>query len=110
MSKINEPIIDVNTINTPTSGSEPRLHISLKNLGTLNKNIVTLRTKIGSVNLYFSYETLVAVDNIVSVNDWSMTTGKLLNELEPDKDKRYPHNYVLKKTDEKINELLSEVE
>ena len=57
------------------------INISLNNLGTTNKNCVTIRTSKGSIDLYFSYETLVAVDGLVSINKWSKTTGKLLNEI-----------------------------
>jgi len=82
------------------------INISLDNLGTLNKNCVTIGTGKGRINLYFSYETLVAVDNVVSVNDWSRTTGKLLNELEPDKNKRVLHEQVLKEAQKRLKAIL----
>lgn len=67
-------------------------NITLSNLGTVNKNKVT----ISSLSLWFSYETIVAFSHpsvgfICSKNNWSMTTGKLLNEICPDKTKRMPH-------------------
>ena len=69
-------------------------NVSLENLGTVNKNKVTLETDQGNIVLYFSYETIVAVEAkgqlSVRQNDWSVTTGKFLNELEPNKDRRLP--------------------
>ena len=62
------------------------MDITHENLGTVNANKVT----IGNVDLYFSYNTLVAVDNVVSQNEWSRTTGKLLNTINPDKKSRVP--------------------
>lgn len=82
------------------------LNVRLQNLGTVNKNVVTLSTDKGSLNIYFSYSTPVAVNNIVSENVWSVTTGKLLNELQPDKKKRVPHDVVMQKMKQKIEEIL----
>ena len=76
--------------------------ISLQNLGTANKNRVVIHTKKLNFILYFSYETLVGINywlydkngnnekeiRAVIENQWSTTTGKLLNEIEPDKSKR----------------------
>lgn len=82
--------------------------IELHNLGTLNKNKINIITDRGTFELYFSYETLVGFyyqtqpkawegskdrekywnKKRTSENIWSTTTGKLLNELEPDKKKR----------------------
>ena len=73
--------------------------IKHNNLGTVNKNEVILRkeTRDGqhevTLKLTFSYETCVGVlfygndttINAVHENDWSTTTGKLLNQLEPNK-------------------------
>jgi len=81
------------------------INISLDNLGTINKNCVAIKTNLGYVDLYFSYKTLVAVNNKVSVNDWGNTTGKLLNELEADKSKRVPHEEVLKEMEKALKEL-----
>jgi len=48
--------------------------------------------KIGSLTLYFSYDTIVAVDsphvNLIRKNSWSVTTGKHLNAINPDKNVR----------------------
>ena len=38
--------------------------------------------------LFFSYQTLVAIDNLISVNDWSVTTGRHLTWINPNKDIR----------------------
>ena len=82
------------------------INISLDNLGTINKNCVTIKTDKGSINLYFSYKTLVAVDGVVSVNNWSNTTVKLLNELESDKSRRVTHEEVLKEAQKRLKGLL----
>ncbi|MCP5375228.1 MAG: hypothetical protein H6743_03940 [Rickettsiaceae bacterium] len=68
-------------------------NVSLENLGTVNKNKVILTFEGGArVELYFSYKTIVGVyGNGIEAciqNYWSTTTGKLLNEIEPDKNKR----------------------
>jgi len=81
------------------------INISLDNLGTINKNCITIKTNLGYVDLYFSYKTLVAVNNKVSVNNWGNTTGKLLNELQRDKSKRVPHEEVLKEMEKALKEL-----
>ena len=54
--------------------------------------------------LYFSYETCVAFRGedgklIVSENVWSKTTGKFLNELQPDKTVRLDYEAFSKKLD-----------
>lgn len=50
-----------------------------------NNTLVT----IGDLNLYFSYETLIAFrienDLVIRKNDWSIQTGKHLNSINPDK-------------------------
>ena len=66
------------------------------NLGTINKNRVIIETQDGTFDLTFSYLALVGISwscskqssKAVIKNYWSNTTGKLLNELEPDKSKR----------------------
>lgn len=82
------------------------INISLDNLGTTNKNRVTISTEKGSVDFYFSYKTLVAVNRVCSVNKWGNTTGKLLNEIEPDKKARVEHSEVLKEAQNKLKEIL----
>ena len=81
------------------------INISLNNLGTINKNCVTITTNKGSVDLYFSYKTLVGVNSVCSVNKWGVTTGKLLNEIEQDKSKRVKHNEVLKEMEKELKSL-----
>jgi hypothetical protein len=85
---------------------EKEIDISLRNLGTVNKNRVTITTPKGSVDLYFNYSTFVAVDGLVSENQWSKTTGKLLNELQPDKKARVPNEEVLAKAQERLKAIL----
>lgn len=65
------------------------MEVTFENLGTVNKNAVIL----GDLELIFSYKTPVAFrlgwgPYVVRQNDWSTTTGKLLNEYEPDKKAR----------------------
>lgn len=65
------------------------MKVTFENLGTVNKNKVT----IGNTTFWFSYQTCVGFNSpetglVVRHNDWSTTTGKLLNDLQPDKDKR----------------------
>src|SRR3990167_896945 len=86
--------------------NESGIRISLANLGTVNKNSVCISNGTTSVSLYFSYETLIAVNQHVSVNTWSKTTGKFLNELQPDKTKRIPHTEVIRKANELIAAVL----
>ena len=38
--------------------------------------------------LFFSYETLVAIDDLISVNDWTNTTARHLYWINPNKDIR----------------------
>jgi hypothetical protein len=38
--------------------------------------------------LFFSYQTLVAINNLISVNDWSRTTGRHLTWINPNKEIR----------------------
>jgi hypothetical protein len=83
-----------------------KISIKLRNLGTVNKNEVIITKNHRQVCLTFSYETIVAVDDIVTKNNWSVTTGKLLNQLEPDHKARVPHEEVLKEADKRIKEVL----
>jgi len=70
--------------------------ISFENLGTINKN----RVDIGSLTLWFSYKTIVAFRDEKGFkcceNVWSRTTGKLLNEIQPNKDNRLNREEFLK--------------
>ena len=56
--------------------------------------------EIGGYTFYFSYETCIGIkglsDTFVSENVWSNTTGKHLNQLEPDKKKRLPNEQFKK--------------
>jgi len=86
------------------------MKVTFENLGTVNKNKVTLSGYNGNLTIWFSYETPVAyfvtgrvIDNMaVRKNDWSVTTGKLLNELEPDHKKRLDGEQFEKQ----LNEIL----
>jgi hypothetical protein len=68
-------------------------NITLENLGTVNKNKVMLEfSDQPNIALYFSYATIIGIvkdyQTYCLQNYWSNTTGKLLNEIEPDKSKR----------------------
>ena len=43
---------------------------------------------INGLTLYFSYQTLIAIDNLISVNNWSVTTARHLYWINPDHDIR----------------------
>lgn len=91
------------------------MRIKHKNLGTVNKNMIEMisepqgngKERVMIMELYFSYETLVSFSlssngdydgngaisiTVTRKNDWSTTTGKLLNYCEPDKTKRVDEN------------------
>ena len=58
-----------------------------------NYGVNALRVNLGTITLYYSYQTIVAYRDIqdglvVHVNDWGTTTGKHLNWLD-DGDKKY---------------------
>lgn len=80
----------------------------LINLGTVNKNLIIIKTEKGSIRLYFSYKTLIACNDKVSQNIWSRTTGKMLNELEPDKKARIKQSEVLNYASQKLKELFQQ--
>lgn len=86
------------------------MKIYLQNLGTVNKNRLSLSNEKGEyIDIYFSYETPVSIGAMVGgehykatrQNDWGNTTGKLLNECQPDKSKRI--------TEKAFEQVLSEV-
>ena len=43
---------------------------------------------INGLTLYFSYQTLIAIDNLISVNNWTVTTARHLYWINPNKDIR----------------------
>ena len=43
---------------------------------------------INGLTLYFSYQTLIAIDNLISVNKWSKSTARHLSWINPNKDIR----------------------
>jgi hypothetical protein len=89
---------------------EREISVSHKNYGTVNKNSVNIATGKGFVALYFSYDTLIGVrdasEKVISENQWGQTTGKFLNELQPDKSRRVPHEAVLMKAQERLRQVL----
>lgn len=83
--------------------------IRFNNLGTVNKNEIRIETNHGIFYLTFSYQTLVGIQypkgKAVIENLWSTTTGKLLNELEPDKKKRLELTAFGKEVDKMFKEM-----
>ncbi|KKK51302.1 hypothetical protein LCGC14_3116310 [marine sediment metagenome] len=80
--------------------------ITFENLGTVNKNFV----RIGELGLWFSYSTIVAFTHTstgfnCSVNEWSTTTGKLLNEICPDHKARLNRDIFIQKLDNLLDKL-----
>lgn len=58
-----------------------------------NRNTKSATVEVGDLTLHFSYETVIAFNSpfsgfVISKNIWSMTTGRHLNEIDPDKTKR----------------------
>ena len=58
-----------------------------------SRNTKLMKIKIGTLTLWFSYETIIAFDSWktgfwISKNYWGTTTGRHLNEIHPDKNKR----------------------
>jgi hypothetical protein len=76
--------------------------ITLKNYGhnTKSKNPNTNMVTVGDVQLYFSYETVIAFRYAgklyVSENIWSRTTGKHLSYIDSDKSRRIKHDQFLR--------------
>lgn len=51
---------------------------------------------IGNLTIHFSYQTVIAFSHpstgfVISENVWSTTTGRHLNDIDPDKSKRIPY-------------------
>lgn len=75
-----------------------KTEVSIRSFGDYsspNYGAHSLRVCIGSLTLYFSYETVVAFNSPKSgfhirENDWSSTTGKHLNAIDRDKSIRIP--------------------
>ena len=95
------------------------LDIKLFNRGTANKNEVRIEKRTSDNNvyemieLYFSYETIIGFryqgngecEREISENDWSKTTGKYLNELEPNHKRRIPHDRLLERLEARLSEF-----
>lgn len=64
----------------------------------------TLEVDLGLLSLFYSYDTIVAFCDeqglVCSVNQWTVTTGKHLNWIQPDKKQRV--------NGETFNKLLAE--
>ena len=57
---------------------------------------------INGLTLYFSYQTLIAIDNLISVNKWSVTTARHLYWINPD------HDIRVKDFDEQARKILKD--
>ena len=93
-----------------TNGQEEtEIKVELENKGTVNKNEVVLTKKDRRLILCFSYQTIVSfsysgengMDDATIINLWSTTTGKYLNELQP--------NHNLRVSEEEFNKRLANV-
>lgn len=67
----------------------------------------TQAVQIGTLTLYFSYNTVIAFKDrffplVVSENVWSVTTGKHLNWIDSDKENRVPNSEF----EDKLSEVL----
>ena len=91
------------------------LKVSFRNLGTVNQNEVRIETENGHLVITFSYQTPVGYSiyipgklrqEIVRQNDWSRTTGKLLNDLEPDKKARVTGEVFEKALEKALEQIL----
>ena len=86
-----------------------KISVSHSNEGTINKNSVTIETERARLTLYFSYETIVCFngcgDEATIKNYWSTTTGKFLNELQPNKNLRLDENEFKKRLRIALNSL-----
>jgi hypothetical protein len=81
------------------------MEVRFRNLGTVNKNEVILTHNGKTVGITFSYGAAVECNGIVRQNDWSTITGKLLNDLEPDKSKRVDAKTFAKHMEKELKEL-----
>jgi len=60
-----------------------------------------------SIKLYFSYSTLIAFEyqddknyeKKCSLNDWSNTTGRFINEIQHDENKREPNRLIIERAE-----------
>ncbi len=86
-----------------------KIKISLANEGTINKNSLVLQTEKGSIKLFFSYETIISFcggsDEGTIENLWSTTTGKFLNELQPNKKLRLKEEEFNKRLRTALNKI-----
>lgn len=60
------------------------------NYSSRNYGVNCLLVSVGNLDLYFSYKTVIAFRSsehglVIRENDWSSTTGKHLNWINPDK-------------------------
>lgn len=86
-----------------------KIKVSLTNEGTINKNSVVIQTEKGNIKLFFSYSTIISFcnnsDNATIKNLWSNTTGKFINELEPNKEVRLEEDEFKKRLRTALNGL-----
>ena len=72
-----------------------------------NRNTKQIDVRVGSLTLHFSYQTVVAFDSpfsgfVISENVWSMTTGRHLNDIDPDMSLRIPNGAFEQKLQETL--------
>lgn len=69
------------------------------------RNTKQIDVSVGNLTLNFSYETVIAFNSPfsgfwISENVWSVTTGRHLNEIHPDKSLRIPNDVFKQKLSE----------
>lgn len=79
-----------------------------------NYGINALKVDMGAFELYYSYTTIVAFRSkktglVCCENEWSTTTGKHLNWIQPNKRERVPRNLFVTMLKEMLNEHCIEV-
>jgi hypothetical protein len=90
-------------------GQKKICEIKYTNLGTINRN----RMSIGKLDLYFSYDTIVAFAEqgiiTATAKKYSNTTSKFIDELQPNSDFRKEHKEFLELLQEALNRLSCEI-
>ena len=71
------------------------------------RNTKQIDVSVGNLTLNFSYNTVIAFNSpfsgfVISENVWSMTTGRHLNEIHPDKSLRIPNKEFMQKLAETL--------
>jgi hypothetical protein len=76
--------------------SSIRISSYISNISS-NYGLNSVKVIIGELTLWFSYQTVIAFqqgwgETVITENIWGTTTGKHLNEIDPDHSIRLPNN------------------